>query len=613
MRSEEALLSSLERIDGRGYKAYKDIQGDYDLGDCSLHIDHVQGDPFAAPSKLRLRVPMDVAGLPADLRSSRVRRLALADFLAREIRAAIRTKLGRRPPAHPPEGGPSDRPGGQRRGRGERSGSGKSGLIAIDAGAQEVIERTAVQIHDDWVEARLEVGLPASGRRVQGRQAIRLLIDDLPDVALAGMIWEDLPGARARAFVDCIENQEAARAQLDALGLVAFVGDGAVLPRESGASDRPLDAREAVPFSAPPSLAIQLEVPNAVVPPAGGEPTRMLAGMGVPKGVTLIVGGGYHGKSTLLRAIESAVHPHVPGDGREWVVAAPDLVKIRAEDGRRVEEVDIHPFIRELPGGRSTRRFCSDDASGSTSQAANIAEAIEAGSRGLLLDEDTSATNFMLRDARMQALVHREHEPITPLLDRVRELYERHGVSSIIVMGGSGDYFDVADHVVMMRDYQPEEVTEAARRIATEQPTGRASEATEPMDELAARIPLADSFDASRGRRDVKIDARGRDELVYGTTLIDLRAVSQLFDRSQTRAVGLAIHLATRKLMDGEAPLGRVLDGLESLLDEEGLEALSPFRRGDEHPGNLARPRRFEIAAALNRLRTLRIRQIGAP
>jgi predicted ABC-class ATPase len=601
-RDAEELARRLQRIDGRGYKAYQDICGSFALARCTLHIDHVQGDPFAAPSKLRMRVPMTEAGIPAELFASRVRKMALCDFLARAVRGAIGRAGGREPATsrHPPD----------RRDRGGRAGrgSGKSGLIHIDAGEQEVLERNAVVVTPEWVEARLEVGLPAAGRRVMGREAQELLLARLPEVALAGLLWECVDRAAARACVECVENQEHVREQLAELGLVAFVGNGAVLPRESGASERPLRGESVVPFRSPPALEVSIEVPNPLTQSEGAGTT--LTGMGVPTGVTLIVGGGYHGKSTLLRALERGVYPHVPGDGRETVVSAADLVKIRAEDGRRVEGVDIHSFISELPGGRSTRTFSSDDASGSTSQAANIVEAVEAGASGLLLDEDTSATNFMLRDARMQALVAKEFEPITPFLERVEELYRELGVSTVLVMGGCGDYFEVADRVIMMRDYQPFDATKEAREIARGQRGDRRNEAREPISPPLARVPLAGSFDASRGRREVKIDARGRDEILYGSDPIDLRGVEQLVGTSQTRAVGLAIHCASRRFMDGRSSLVDVLDKLEALLDSEGLDVLDPYGTGDgRNPGNFARPRRFEIAAAINRLRSLRIQQ----
>ena len=583
MRSVEDLRSILSRIDGRWYKAYKDIAGSYDFGEFALHIDHVQGDPFAAPSKVRVRVSQNWACWPGELCANTSRRVALADYIARRVAGAIRQAVqGRR-------------------------GTGKSGLIAIDSGGQEVLERTAAVVTPEWVEARLEVGLPAAGRRVLARQAQSMLCVELPEIVQRSLLWPDTPQDEARQFVECIENQEHIRCQLDEKGLVAFVADGAILPRVSGASDAPMPRKQAVAFASPEPLRVTVGLANPVGDGAGAR--GELTGMGIPKGVTLIVGGGYHGKSTLLKALERGIYPHIPGDWREYVVTGRDAVKIRAEDGRRVEQVDIGPFIGELPYGRSTKAFCTDDASGSTSQAANILEAVEVGANVLLLDEDTSATNFMVRDARMQALVHKQHEPITPLLDRVRELYDALGVSTVLVMGGCGDYFDVADTVIMMRDYLPHDVTGDARRIAADHASDRRDETAGPIPRGRARIPLAESFDASRGRREVKIDVRGIDLIRFGTDPIDLRYVEQLVDASQTRAVGYAIHLATSRFMDGKATLRETAGAVEAFFDREGLDALDPLRRGERHPGNFARPRKYEIAAAINRLRTVRMRQ----
>ncbi len=573
MRSLDDLARVLGRIERRGYRAYREIRGAWSTGDLELHVDHVQGDPFAAPSRLRLRLGQSAARLPEDLWRSRVRRTALQDFLARAFRDAIR-----------------------RAGTGRR-GSGKSGLLHVDAGGQEVLERTAVRVTSAWVETRLSVGLPATGRSVLGSEAQEILCRELPRLAEQALCWERVAQDEARRLVACVENQEHVRERLDALGLVAFLADGAVLPRESGASDRPL-RRDAVPLRAPEALRVEIEVPNPV------DGRSVLRGLGIPKGVTLVVGGGYHGKSTLLRALERGVYAHIPGDGREGVITVRDAVKIRAEDGRRVEQVDIHPFVADLPGGRTTDAFCSEDASGSTSQAANIVEALEVGARLLLLDEDTSATNFMVRDARMQALVTADREPITPFVDRVRELYERLGVSTILVMGGCGDYFDVADLVIRMDAYVPEDATRAAQRAAAEHPTARRTEASGPLRPATERIPLPERFDPSRGRHPVKIEAKGRDLVLFGREAIDLRAVEQLVDPSQTRAVGYAIQLARSRWMDRKRTLREVLEALEAALDAEGLDILDPLRRGEGHPGDLARPRRYEIAAAINRLRT---------
>jgi predicted ABC-class ATPase len=580
VRGENELRNILGRIDGRGYAAYRELAGSFRLGALELAFDHVQPDPFAPPSRLRLRVPMDDARFDPALFRERVRRIALEDLLAR----VLAREIARRP-----------------RGPGE----GKSGVVSVDAGGQEVLERSAVEVRPEYVEARLSVGLPAEGRRVLGWEASKLLCDELRQLGRIALRASALPPGEAEAFVECVEDQEQLRGQLRAAGLVAFLADGAVLPRETGASERPL-ATGALPLRAPDALRVELPLEDR-----RGAP-RTARGLGLPEGVTLVVGGGYHGKSTLLRALERGVYPHVPGDGREGVVTRGDAVTIRAEDGRRVERVDLSGFIGRLPGGRSAGAFTSEDASGSTSQAANILEALEAGSRLLLLDEDTSATNFMVRDARMQALVPKEREPITPFVDRVRELAAL-GVSTVLVMGGSGDYLDVADTVVEMRAFQPHCVTEAAREVARAHPTGRAPERAQPFAMPEPRAPLPGSLDASKGRRELRIAVHGRELLEFGVEKVDLRGVPQLVDASQTRAVGQLLELARRRLIDGKAGLPELLDGLEALLDERGLDVLGrESERGPRHPGDFARPRRYEIAAALNRLRSMRM-AAGAP
>jgi predicted ABC-class ATPase len=580
------LGATLERIDGKGYKAYRDIEGPWSFAEFTLFVDRVQADPFAAPSKLRVRVDLDIAQLPESVRENRVRETAAASWLARAFRRAIRRAAPR------------------------RTGTGKGGLISIDAGEQEVLERSAVVFGSSWVEARIEVGLPAAGRRALGHDAARLLIETLPEIVTTS--WIDRTNSDdddLLHFVHCIENQEAIRAELAPRGLVAFVGENSILPRLSGASEEPMKASGALPFETPSPFAVEFEVPHS----DAGAPGQVWRGMGLPKGITLLVGGGYHGKSTLLRALERAVVPHIPGDGRETVVSDPDLVKIRAEDGRPISSVDIQGFIDHLPlrpgeaKSRDTRTFSTPDASGSTSQAANIAEAIEAGATGLLLDEDTSATNFMVRDARMQALIHPKDEPITPFIDRVRELYANFGISTVLVMGGSGDYFEVADNVIEMKSYQPRDATERAKHIASQSSASRTRGTILPMELPRARVLLSEGFDARRGQRDVKFSSRDCEQIVYGTTEIDLRGVEQLFDPSQTRAIASTIHIVADRLTREGRTLAQILDALEDLLDAEGLDALAPFHRAGHHPGALARPRRFEIAAALNRMRTLRI------
>ena len=580
-RARDDLRQRVCALEGRGYKAYQGLRGTHRVGDLELAIDRVQADPFAAPSKLRLRVGQELARIPEDLYSSDLRRLALRDWLARRVRDRI-VSSGR-----------------------ARRGSGGSGRVEIDAGGQEILERSAVELFDGLAEARLSVGLPARGRRILAREAAELLCDVVPDLGEALMLDREAQES-ARAFVACAENQAALQRLLHERGWVAFVADGAILPRESGAEEAPLGAG-AVPFRAPESLRVSVEVPH---PPDGGwggpGGRYSIAGMAIPRGITLIVGGGYHGKSTLLRALQAGVYFHIPGDGREYVVCDPSAVKLRAEDGRRVAAVDISAFIGDLPQRRSTRRFCSADASGSTSQAANLVEALEVGARVLLLDEDTCATNFMARDARMRALIPAAREPITPFVDRVRALHAELGVSTVLVMGGTGSFFEVADHVIGMDHFIAADLTAAARRIAAGEGERRGDEPQRGLPAVRSRTPDPSSLDPSRGRRDVQVTAKGRDLLLYGVHAIDLRAVEQLVDPSQTRAIGAALEWL-RARMDAQTGLADLLDALDEFLDARGVGALTADGARGGHPGALARPRRFEVAAALNRLRTLEI------
>ncbi len=565
MRELAVLRSELRRIDGRGYRAYRDLGDSYGTPDYELHIDHVQGDPFAAPSRLRVFVPHARADFERRWYDGDARRVALADLVTRRFaRSSARVE--------------------------RRRGSGRSGRIEIDTPGQEVLARTACRVRDDGIELRFSVGLPAAGRRVLGREAEDLLCDDVAEIVDDAAFAAAYDPEVIDRHLDSVEDQRALRAQLAARGLVAFIGDGSILPRRSGVDPRPMAREDAVPFVAPEALAVTLDTPNA----------GPLRGMGIPTGVTLVVGGGYHGKSTLLSALELGIYDHIHGDGRERVVSHGALVKIRAEDGRRVAGVDISPFIGELPGGRDTARFQSDDASGSTSQAASVIEALEAGARVLTIDEDTAATNFMIRDRRMQALIAKDREPITPFVDKVRQLADERGVSTILVIGGSGDYFDVADRVIAMDAYRPFDVTARAKEIAT-QPTGRTPEGGERFGTPRRRRPIAASIDPSRGRRDVKIAARRTTQLAFGAHDIELAAITQLVEPSQLRAIGLALAYARRHMV-GPATVADVLDAVERDLAAGGLDVLSSSRLGD-----LAAFRRFELAAALNRLRTLHV------
>ena len=571
------LVGHLHALDGRSYAAYKATVGRYEAPEgWVLRIDRVQPDPYAPPTRIRLEIPADLPGLEilADrgLVGTVDRRLAVRDFLTRELHAGF-----------------------------------KGTALSIASPGQEILERSAVVLLPDadpqedgedgeqaasaaaWtLEIRARMALPARGRSIQGHEAARIVSRDLTREVGTAL---DLTGRRAErltAHVAALEDHRALARAVRENGWVSFLADGAELPRRSGVSDAPMRTG-AVPLRAPEPLAAVVELPH----------TGRVRGTAIGSGVTVIVGGGYHGKSTLLAAIERGVYPHVPGDGRELVATVPDAVKVRAADGRAVTGVDLSPFISHLPGGRDTTAFTTKNASGSTSQAASIIEAIEAGASALLLDEDTSATNLLIRDARMRALVADEREPITPFVDRVGAL-SASGVSTVMVMGGSGDYLDVADRVVLMDSYALRDATTEAAAVAAAQP--RVSTALSQWPTAGARVPLPSPPRDRRGP--VRTRSRGLTQVTLDREDIDVADVSGIVDPGQTEAIAHALRALLEQRFDGESSLAQCLEDLDALLDDEGLDALGSAR---EHPAFLVRPRAVDVAGAVNRYRSLEL------
>ncbi len=563
MPSQAHLRQQLLRLDGTSYKAYKDIKGSYAFPDFTLGIDRVQGDPFASPSQVRVQVPQSVANFPAHLYCNTSREIALRDYLTRQFGQVARSLKQNR-------------------------GMGSSGLIAIVQPGQTMLERTAVFVDSERVEVRFVVGLPAFGRRIAGQQAAEMLCGDLPTLVDRALKFAHLNADVIEQHVTTAEDADFLRQALAEQNLVAFVADGAILPRLSGVQDQPLQ-QAAIAFQAPDSLRVEFTCPNRGI----------ITGMGIPAGVTLIVGGGFHGKSTLLRAIEQGVYNHIPGDGREFVVTDSTAVKIRAEDGRSIHNVDISPFINHLPQGRSTTQFSTANASGSTSQAANILEALEAGSQVLLLDEDTCATNFMIRDRRMQALIAKDKEPITPLIDKIRQLYTDHGVSTILVMGGSGDYFEAADTVIAMTDFQPQAVTDQAKTIAQHYASDRTPEGGQHFGPLTTRMIVPATFTTGDDYKSGKYKVFEVDTIVLGRQEIQLTAVEQLVETGQLRAIAAALVYLAEHYRDQPYLLNDLLNLIMTMIASTGLDSLTPYPQGD-----LVAFRRFELAAAINRWRS---------
>lgn len=569
----EDLRRKLARIDHRGYPAYKELRGQYDFGSCRLFIDHVQGDPFAAPSHVSIHLSGRQAGFPAKWLEPDGRRIALQDDLLRRFGRSI---------------GKYSRHAG---------GSGKSGVLSCSRPGQEILERSACQFDPETgaLTVRFLVGFPAAGRTVLAGELEKILFNWLPVCVEESLRFCNLPARELEAVCDLADDQAALREQVAQAGLVAFVADGSVLPRESGVSEKPM--KNAVPFRSPAEDRVTFRLPHR----------GTVTGMGIPAGITLIIGGGYHGKSTLLNALERGVYDHIAGDGRELIVTDRTAVKIRAEDGRCVNRDDISLFIRSLPNGKSTADFSTEDASGSTSQAASCVEAIAAGAGCLLMDEDTCATNFMVRDSLMQRIVSPEEEPIIPYLSRMRTLAAG-GVSTVLVAGSSGDFFRVADRIIQMNQYIPLDVTKKVRDVLSE--TGAEPETADMVCEKSRelresgnrRCPKAGPEFRGRNGRGPKSKVLGPDGFMIGHGTVDLRGVEQIADPEQLEALCRELIRQAEQRMDGRTPVRKLAEIIESEI-RKTLRAAA----GDRPvPGNLAELRSMEIAAAIDRCRMLR-------
>lgn len=567
MQSAAELKQLLDRIDHRGYPAYKDTKGQYQFQGYVFSIDHVQGDPFASPSKVSVQVKGSTAGFPEELYKGRHQRAALQDEMTRQFYRAIQKYAFR------------------------AKGSGKSGLISVSKCGQEVLERTACEINpkNGDVKLRFEVGFPANGRTINARELEKIVFGFLPECVEQSLFYKNCDKKRVRSIIDLAEDQQYIRDELEKNDLIAFVANGAILPRESGVSDKPM--KGAVRFQSPKEMEVTMKLPHK------GE----ISGMGIRRGITLIVGGGYHGKSTLLKALELGVYNHVQGDGREYVITKDDAMKIRAEDGRSIKKTDISMFINDLPNGKDTRGFYTEDASGSTSQAANVIESMEAGASVMLIDEDTSATNFMIRDELMQRVIHRDMEPITPFIDRILELYQVYGISTVIVAGSSGAYFHIADTIIQMDRYEPKEITKLAKETAKDFPamSGMENPAEKPV---FIRCPRQGRGFKPNDR--IKMKTLGKEMVQLNRENIDLRYVEQLADTEQVSALGYCVRYAEKHLFQGKDTIQNVVDKLEEKICREGLSSLC---ESNASVANLAMPRRQEIFACLNRYRGLNL------
>lgn len=566
MQNSSDLQRMLRSIHRKSYPAYKSLKGAYRFDHYVLSIDHVQGDPFASPSHISLRISLRDAGFPGAFYKDAVTRTALCDYLTRLFfRQADCFSF-------------------------KAKGSGKSGLISVSRCGQEVLRRTACEITEHEIIARFFIGFPANGRTINAPELEKILFDFLPVCVEKSFFYKNINPRSLEQAVFLAEDQAYIRSRLKELRLAAFVADGAVLPRESGVSSLPM--KDSVPFQSPDSLRIAMELPHH----------GKISGMGIPQGITLIVGGGYHGKSTLLTALELGVYDHIAGDGREYVITDDSALKLRSEDGRFIKDVDISLFINDLPNKKDTRCFSTEDASGSTSQAAGIVEGMEAGSRVFLLDEDTSATNFMVRDSFMQKVIAREKEPITPFLERARDLYEKAGISTILVAGSSGAFFHIADTIIQMDCYRPVDITESTKKLCREYPLA-ASGAPAYIEPQSHRVMTADSPRQRRqtGREErIKVKVHGKDSFLIGKQEVDLRYLEQIVDTEQTAALGMLLKYALEHLADGKHTISEIVRKLDQELNTKGFSFLA---EGAHIACGYAAPRIQEIYSCFNRYR----------
>ena len=580
MKNSEELRQQLRSINRKSYPAYKGLKGLYHFGNYILSIDHVQGDPFASPSHVSIQISHRDAGFPVEYYKDTLTGTTLCDYLTRQFEKQVSQYSFR------------------------AKGSGKSGLLTVSHCGQEILSRTACEITEKGITARFFVGFPANGRTINATELEKILFDFLPVCIQKSFFYSSLNANELQNYIELAEDQEFIRQTLPAKNLCAFIADGSILPRESGISSRPMKA--SIPFTSPDSLRISINLPHK----------GKITGMGIPKGITLIVGGGYHGKSTLLNALELGVYNHIPGDGREYVITDATAVKLRSEDGRFIKDVDISMFINDLPNKKDTRCFSTLDASGSTSQAAGIVESMEAGSHLFLLDEDTSATNFMVRDAFMQQVIQREKEPITPFLERAEDLYKKAGISTILVAGSSGAFFHIADTIIQMDNYVPKDITASVKKLCSQYPLPAVSvtDFQLPHSHRIMSRPAESSkrlIHNSRGNHSdsgaakperLKTRISGTDGFSLGRQEIDLRYTEQLIDAEQTAALGLLLKYAVEHLADGRRTLPEIVQFLWKNLS---LHGLSFFTENQKISCGYATPRIQEIYACLNRYRGL--------
>ncbi len=534
--------------DGRGYGYYKKLftGKSIDYGLFSLRVTRVQSDPYAPPSWIEIHVPWRGHRYPREFIRGRGRR-AFLDYLYRILYSATHRYPG-------------------------KCGSGYSCVISVPKPGPWILYRSGVDLDGDALVVRFKLGLPARGRRIVSRKAIELFLEKVPSIVREVMDSRRHVEGIARA-VELYIDQEYLREWLIENNYVSFIADGSILPRESSISQKPL--KGAKPFRSPGSLRVKVTLPSG----------RVLTGMPIPRGITVITGGGYHGKTTLLKSVLEGVYNHVRGDGREYVVSTKNIAYIEAEDGRIISCVDISSIINDLPSNTDTLCFSTLNASGSTSMAASLSEAIELGVEAILFDEDTSATNLLYKDNIMRKLISRE--PITPLSDIGREIFLQTNTSIVGIISASSAFLEVADKVLLMEEYMPRDISLEARRHV-----GRIQD-----NKNKFRNPRARVFLGVKGL--MKIMCRGKilavkysDKTKY---TIDLSANPRIVETGQARFIAKLVSWANRRCKGLEAT--KIAVRVDELFSKRGFKGFMSIV-----PPDLAEASGLDLVWTLNRL-----------
>jgi predicted ABC-class ATPase len=585
----KALYQKIRSLQGKNYGLYKSFADrTWDFGDFVLEFLHVQGDPYAPASRVMIKSSLQMLGFPSEWGGSFERRLALSDYLYRRLSALVREKYPDRDAA-----------------------------VVFDTAGPEMLVRNALWVDNGELRACLQVRLPGDGRKIQAEAAAEILTMVLPDLVSAALYnsGESKPEGVEPELVEhyrVLAERKDILSQLEARNLCAFVPDGAVLPRASGLSELPMEG--AVPFTAPAEMAVTL-VANG----------REIRGMGIPKGITVISGGAFHGKSTLLQALTKAVYPHIPGDGREGIVISESAVRVGVEDGRSVRGTDLSQFVRDLPGGISTKNFTTACASGSTSEAANLMEAMEAGCDAFLIDEDSSAVNFLIRDVRVRKLLGDDREPLIPLTDRIREIKNR---SFILVAGACGDFLDLADNIIVMASYKAECARINGKNVATGLNADDANAAGDAVVAAAKVVPNLPAFvepecrdfaeyvkpllpslrPASAVERQVKVKISGDTLLQIGFLVSDTSKAGALVDKQQRFGAGfMLLNLCQNAASNNDSANGEsqkfatIMERIHALCEKIKNVGFRNLPQGLSREMSL--PRAIDIACVLYRLR----------